>query len=247
MGLSVWKWGWVGGFLLYASPGFAQAAPDASLAVALASLTTRAGVVFAGEVTAVRPVGGVVEIDFRITQTLKGNASGSYTLREWAGLWADGQRRYWVGERTVIFLHSAGKSGLSSPVDGMDGVLPLTPDASDTLSVDIQRLRTRVVRPVGMPMTDAAERMSLAQVASAVKNPSAQDPTTSPVAAPADPPVVARPITNPDPDRLAVPVRRPPVVLQPAQPLGPAWREDLPQTLREPQAIYTQESPSDPR
>jgi hypothetical protein len=239
------RYGWVCGILLCTPLAFAQAAADTSVAAALGSLTARAGVVFAGEVTAVRPVGGVVEIDFRIAQNLKGAAAGSYTLREWAGLWADGQRRYWVGERAVIFLHDAGKSGLSSPVDGMDGVLPITPDAGSTLSVEVQRLRTRVLRPVGMPMADPAERLSLTEVAAAVQGPPQQAPTTVPPVDAVGNPPIARPISNPDPDRL--PVRRPPVVTQPLQPFGANWREDLPQNLREPQPVLIQESPNDPR
>lgn len=129
--------------------------PDTSLEGALANLAQRAGVVFAGEVTAIRHIQNVVEIDFRVDQALK-PAAGEYTLREWGGLWAAGQRRYWVGERAVFFLHAASGAGLGSPVDGMDGVLPMGPDG-----VEVRRLRTRVQREVGQPMDGGPETISL--------------------------------------------------------------------------------------
>jgi hypothetical protein len=162
-------------FFAAATPAFPQAAPDTTIAAALRNLGDRAGTVFAGEVTAVRPVGGVVEIDFRVDQSLKGQPTGIVTLREWSGLWAAGQRRYWLGERAVIFLNPAGTNGLSSSVDGMDGVLPLTPGA-----VDIRRLGTRVLRDTGDPMVASTGSMSLAAVTTAALG----NPPTAPIRPP---------------------------------------------------------------
>jgi hypothetical protein len=203
------------GLLLGCFEGFAQTVPDASVSAALGSLGARAAVVFAGEVTAIRRTGGVVEVEFRVDQVVKGQVSGSYVLREWAGLWAAGQRRYWVGERAVLFLHPPGKSGLSSSVDGMEGVLPITPTASAVLAVDVDRLRTRVQRDLGTPMTEVGVRMSIAEVTTAVVGDAA------PVAAP---PQLPRPVPRP--------VRPVPIqVVLPYEPPTELHQKDLPQPL----------------
>jgi hypothetical protein len=203
------KFGWLCGLMFLGSAAFAQTTPDTSVAAALNTLGTRSGVVFAGEVTAIRHTGGVVEVEFQVDQNLKGAATGSYVLREWAGLWVAGQRRYWVGERAVVFLQEPGKGGLSSPVDGMEGILPLSPagDASTGLSVDVQRLRTRVLRAAGAPMDGSATPMSLAAVALAVQPPPVGAP--SPIEPPTPEPLPIRPLpthkvptvwANPQPD-----------------------------------------------
>jgi hypothetical protein len=171
-------------------------------------------VVFAGEVTAIRHTGGVIEVEFRVDQTLKGAVSGSYVLREWSGLWVAGQRRYWVGERAVLFLHQPGKSGLSSSVDGMEGVLPITPTASAVLAVDVDRLRTRVQRDLGTPMAEVGVRMSIAEVTTAVVG------QTAPVAAP---PQLPRPVPRP--------VRPSPIQALPYDPPIVLRQKDLPQPL----------------
>lgn len=90
-----------------------------------------AGVIFVGEVTGVRQVvgehgaSGVVEVDFRVEQCVRGCSDGAtYTLREWAGLWSDGSR-YLPGQRALMMLHGAGPAGISSPVAGTAGAIPL--------------------------------------------------------------------------------------------------------------------------
>jgi hypothetical protein len=100
-------------------------------------MSRSAGIVFAGEVIAVRPpVGfagspadaaeGVVEIDFRVDQAVRGAEAGSvYTLREWAGLWTGGMERYRPGQRRLMLLHAAGARGFASPVHGPEGAIPL--------------------------------------------------------------------------------------------------------------------------
>jgi hypothetical protein len=214
MWVGIWKIGGVCGLLLGAIPAFAQAAPDVTLAAALSGLGARAGVVFAGEVTAIRRMSGVVEVEFRVDQAVKGQTSGSYVLREWSGLWAAGQRRYWVGERAVVFLHQPGKGGLSSSVDGMEGILPITPTSSATLAVDVDRLRTRVQRDVGTPMSEAGVRMSLAEVTSAVVG----------EAAPVAPPL-------PRPRPVPRPVRKLPIEILPYQPPSEMQRQEEPEPL----------------
>jgi hypothetical protein len=204
MGPGLWRCGGLCGACLWlGSAAWGQAAPEVSVAGVLSSLSARAGDVFAGQVVSVRPVGGVVEVQFRVEQTLKGQAAGSVVLREWAGLWAAGQRRYWVGERAVVFLHEAGKSGLRSAVDGMEGVLPISQtDALAAATVDVGRLRTAVQREVGAPMVKASESkpdsMSLTEVAVVVQG------------------GPAIPILPPDsgPERFPVPVHGGPVIAQ---------------------------------
>lgn len=70
---------------------------------------------------------GVVEVKFRVEQAVKGPAAGSvYTLREWAGLWsAMGGGQYRLGQRLLVFLYAPDARGMSSPVRGLDGAVPL--------------------------------------------------------------------------------------------------------------------------
>jgi hypothetical protein len=128
-----------------------------------------AGVIFAGQVTAVRrPIGyagspqgaaeGIVEVEFRVDAAVRGATAGSvFVLKEWAGLWAGGIDRYRVGERLLLFLHSPNAQGMSSPIDGMDGAVPLegngtAPGAGDafttvgTWMVDLRWLQAQVLR-----------------------------------------------------------------------------------------------------
>ena len=110
--------------------------PATTVAGVLQEMTSRAAIIFAGTVTSVRlpsaeeqagnAAAGVVEVEFRVEQAVSGPAAGStYIVREWAGLWRDGPR-FEVGQRRLMLLHSPGPSGLSSPVDGLDGAIPVT-------------------------------------------------------------------------------------------------------------------------
>ncbi len=127
--------------------------PDAGIGDALRNLASRSGVVFAGRVTAVTPRGGVMEVSFAVDRPILGSVDAAYTLREWSGLWTVGQPRYRVGQRALIFLHPPNAAGLSSPVDGMDGVLPVVATAAnEPLLLDVRRLATRVQRTTGTPL-----------------------------------------------------------------------------------------------
>jgi len=123
--------------LLVAATVSAQSAPPRTVDEALHRMSDEAGVIFAGQVMAVRRqpgkngASGVVEVEFRVDQAVRGCTAGEpYLLREWAGLWAGGARRYRVGERLLMFLRAPSASGLSSPVDGMDGAVPIHGDSS---------------------------------------------------------------------------------------------------------------------
>ena len=98
---------------------------------ALHALSRMAAVIFAGRVIAIRRYeavnggSGVVEIDFAVDDAIRGVSAGPYTLREWGGLWVGGYEPFRVGERYLMLLHAPGAAGLSSPVGGSDGAIPL--------------------------------------------------------------------------------------------------------------------------
>lgn len=113
----------------------AQSAPPPSTTEdALRQMFDQAAIIFTGQVTAVRhaasPNGstGTLEVDFSIDDAIRGTtAHTTYTLREWAGLAPDSDASFLVGHRYLMLLHSPGPSGLTSPVGGPDGVIPLLP------------------------------------------------------------------------------------------------------------------------
>ena len=131
----------------------------------LHSLSDRAGVVFVGSVASIRRIAsdgvssGVVEVTFQVEQAVRGTAAGSsYTVREWAGLWMANDQRYHVGQRLLMLLNTPGAGGLSSPVGGLDGAIPVhgTVAAADPAGraaapaavADLSWLATHAVRPV---------------------------------------------------------------------------------------------------
>jgi hypothetical protein len=133
---------------------------------ALRQMSDAAGVIFVGEVSAVRQregeygASGIVEVDFRVDQAIRGCAAGSlYTLREWAGLWAAGEQRYLPGQRLLMLLHAPGAAGFSSPVGGMAGAIPLRGTATSPLAgsastaatgeiADLRWVGTRLLRTI---------------------------------------------------------------------------------------------------
>ncbi len=109
----------------------AQSPPPQSVDDALHAMAQLAGVIFTGQVVGVRRLDGVngatgvVEITFAVADAVRGVSGGTYTLREWAGLWPGGDSPFRVGERFLMLLHAPGAAGLSSPVGGMDGAVPI--------------------------------------------------------------------------------------------------------------------------
>ena len=103
----------------------------------LRQMSDRADVIFLGQVLTVHlpeggsPASGIVEIQFRVDEAIRGCKTGQpYVLHEWGGLWAGGSRRYRVGQRLLMLLHAPGAGGLSSPVGGLDGAIPIRQSAS---------------------------------------------------------------------------------------------------------------------
>lgn len=100
-------------------------------------MSLSAAIIFAGEVVTVRHPGGfsgspedasegVVEIDFRVDQPVLGVQGKSiYTLREWSGLWTGGTERYHAGQRLLMLLRAPNPAGLTAPVHGSEGAIPL--------------------------------------------------------------------------------------------------------------------------
>ncbi|MCU1320258.1 MAG: hypothetical protein JWP98_1776 [Edaphobacter sp.] len=142
--------------LLAASLAHAQAAPatppDITVEDALHHMSDQAGVVFVGEVIAIRQhegengASGLVEVEFRIDQAVRGCTAGStYVLREWAGLWSGGDQRYRIGQRLLMFLHTPGLGGVTSPVGGMAGAIPIrgttnAPRPTDTSTATLPQI-----------------------------------------------------------------------------------------------------------
>ncbi|MDQ2833028.1 MAG: hypothetical protein M3Y50_04635 [Acidobacteriota bacterium] len=171
LSLSVPVWGQV-------SPGTGASSPQTVVDV-LEGMSGRADVIFTGQVVAVRRPAfaagvtqtggtqtGVVEIDFRVDTAIRGCAGGLYTLREWAGLWGVESERYRMGERFLMLLHAPSAAGLSSPVDGLNGAIPIrqggsaTPFAGPmetTRFVDLRWLGAKLPREVSYRSESAAD------------------------------------------------------------------------------------------
>jgi len=167
----------------------AQTPPQTSDA-ALLAMEQMAGVIFSGQVAAVRrQVGtngatGVVEVDFAVDDAVLGVSGSSYTLREWAGLWAGGDEPFRVGQRFLMLLYAPSAAGLSSPVGGMDGAIPIgaggparnlasgltlsaqsvgagAPIQSNGLVADLRWVQTHVVRPLSYLQESVTRPISL--------------------------------------------------------------------------------------
>ena len=104
----------------------------------LHQLSDKADIIFAGQVLAIRPPNdGVVEVEFRVDQAVRGCTAGTpYILREWAGLWAGDNQRYRVGQRLLMLMHGPSAIGMSSPIGGLDGAIPIRSGSAATAPED---------------------------------------------------------------------------------------------------------------
>jgi len=159
--------------LLPPSGSAQERATDPPAENALREIFRLAGVIFAGQVVAIRTHDGndaatdVVEVEFAVEDAIRGVGSSSYTLRELAGFASAGGASFSVGQHYLMMLHTPSAAGLSSPVGGMDGAIPIrgskdalsqfqtpvgAPRISDKLtdgrSVDLRWVATRVERSV---------------------------------------------------------------------------------------------------
>ena len=103
----------------------------------------------------------MVEITFGVDQVVMGSAGVSYTLREWGGFWV-ATEPYHLGERALVFLPPVVGSGygLSSPVNGSVGVIPLVPMGVDGPLLDVRWLASRLQRLQGQSMVGEAIALS---------------------------------------------------------------------------------------
>jgi hypothetical protein len=151
-----------------------DAASPQDIETALHQMSDKAGVIFVGRVSEVRRLGsgnvaiGVVEIRFEVEQAVRGCSAGVYVLREWAGLWEADNQRYRAGQRLLMMLHAPNAAGLSSPVDGMDGAIPIVRGGSAALganssarvappAVDLRWVGTKLLHPVSYASGTAAD------------------------------------------------------------------------------------------
>jgi hypothetical protein len=126
----------------------------AATAAVLEQLGARAGVIFAGQVLAVarHDAAGFVDVEFRVDEAVRGCGRGSrYTLREWAGLWTGNPERYVAGQRLLMLLAARGKAGMSAPVGGMAGRIPLVGTRTPPL------VRGKGAAPADSAVEDAGE------------------------------------------------------------------------------------------
>jgi hypothetical protein len=121
----------------------------------LHEMSDRAEVIFMGQVLAVRlpggagPASGIVEVDFRVDQAIRGCRAGEpYVLREWGGLWAGESHRYRVGQRLLMLLHASSAGGMSSPVGGLDGAIPIRQ------STKVAAVAESATAPSSLPFVD---------------------------------------------------------------------------------------------
>ena len=121
-------------------------------------LAAHAQAVFVGQIVSIQRKDSVEEVTFRVERPVVGAAGASYVMREWAGLWPAGHNRYSVGQRVLAFLHGASGSGMSSPVHGAEGLVPVVVQGADAPElVDVRRLAASVVRAPGTPLPTEAD------------------------------------------------------------------------------------------
>ena len=128
-----------------------EQAADATEAVpvnmeeALQAMFAKADRVFTGEVVMIQHEGGAIVVQWRVESVILGVTPGTlYPVREWDGLWADGQARYVIGQRALLMLHAPAVSGgYSSPVGGADGIIPLRGDTAGSV-LDLRWLALHV-------------------------------------------------------------------------------------------------------
>ena len=132
-------------------------APQKTAQDVLAELVKSAGVIFVGQVYAIRMPEGeanpgtkgglhssrphVVEIEFRVDQGVRGPSVGDpFVLRESEDQWHKDASQFTLHQSAIVFLYPPDKDGLSSPVGGAIGVIPKETENQ----VDLTRLHALV-------------------------------------------------------------------------------------------------------
>jgi hypothetical protein len=79
---------------------------------------------------------------------VRGVAAGQvYVVRAGAGLWRDAPR-FQVGQRRLMLLHAQAPGGMSSPVDGLDGAIPV--GGATAAWVDLRWVEAKTLRRTGV-------------------------------------------------------------------------------------------------
>lgn len=124
----------------------------------LRGLAAAAQTIFVGQIVKIERRGGVVDVSFRVEQGVTGATGPVFLLHEWAGLWAPQVQRYAVGQRVLAFVHGASGAGLSSPVHGAEGLVPIVVQGANAPRLlDVRRVAAAVVRAPGTPLPDETE------------------------------------------------------------------------------------------
>lgn len=122
-------------FMVHALSGQQRTIASSSVPANLREVTAHAGTILVGRVVSIKPMPpgstdqvGCVQITLQVEQGIQGARAGEhFSFREWAGLWS-GADRYRLGQRMMLFLYTPSGLGLTSPVGGAAGRLPI--DAS---------------------------------------------------------------------------------------------------------------------
>lgn len=161
------------GLLAFPGPLCAQQSAVAStlLRVELLPVARRAGTIFSGRVLSIVPARSgspgqvaTVTVTFQVEQAIRGVSAGkTFSFREWAGLWSAGPR-YRAGQRLLMFLYAPGPLGLTSPVGGEAGRLPV--DAKGQVTIGSRQplpgfepSQPAHPMPVRLPLKDFAREL----------------------------------------------------------------------------------------
>jgi len=172
------------------APAIVDVPTPQDIMTALHQMADKASVIFVGRVTGVKwsvssnVAVSVVETKFEVEQAVRGCTEGVYVLREWAGLWEGDNQRYRAGQHLLMMLHAPNAAGLSSPVDGMDGAIPIVRGGSAPLvanssarrappAVDLRWVGTKLLRPVSYANAATQAAHPVGQTARAVAQGSA--------------------------------------------------------------------------
>jgi hypothetical protein len=109
-----------------------RAFPPDPVPIQLQRIAGGAGTIFSGRVVSIVPARvatpdrvATVTVTCKVENAVRGVKAGQiYSFREWAGLWSAGPR-YRVGQRLMFFLYAPSALGLTSPVGGRSGMLPV--------------------------------------------------------------------------------------------------------------------------
>lgn len=146
-------------------------APQVGVATELQRLAAAAPTIFVGQIVRIERTNSVVDVTFRVEQAVAGAVGPTCTMREWAGLWPPGQNRYLVGQRVLAFLHAASGAGMSTPVHGAEGLVPVVVQGLNAPKLlDIRRVAASAVRAPETPLpTEADGGVDLAEALALIR------------------------------------------------------------------------------